>query len=65
MPKRLITYANGDKVIWNGRAEIHYHQTPIIKEDDLTGANHDEIEELKKNPHDGALLAKIISRRVR
>ena len=65
MAKRLITYANGDKVVWSGRAEIHYHRTPIVKEDDLEGANHDEIEALKKNPHDNALIAKIHSRRVR
>ena len=65
MAKRLITYANGDKVVWNGRAEIHYHHTPIVNEEDLSVANHDEIVELKKNPHDNALIAKIHSRRVR
>lgn len=63
--KKLITYSNGDKVVWDGRAEIHYHQTAIIKEDDITHATFDEIESLKKNPHDNALIAKIHSRRVR
>lgn len=60
---KLITYENGDKVVWNGRAEIHYHQTRIIKEEHLPGANEDEIEQLKKNPHNQQLLSTIQNRK--
>ncbi len=63
MLKKLITYENGDKVVWNGRAEIHYHQTKIIQEDDLTHATFDEIKKLKENPHDQNLLLAIKSRK--
>lgn len=61
--KKLITYENGDKIVWNGRAEIHYHQTEIIKEEDITHATWDEIENLKKNPHDKKLLLAIKERK--
>lgn len=61
--KKLIIYENGDKVVWNGRAEIHYHQTKILQEHDLTHATWDEIEHLKKNPNDQKLLLAIKSRK--
>lgn len=62
--KKLIYYENGDKVVWSGRAEIHYHQTKIIEEHDITHATFDEIESLKKNPHDEKLLLAIKERKI-
>lgn len=60
---KIITYENGDKVIWSGRAEIHYHQTKIVKEVDLPYATFDEIKALKKNPHDDNLISSIQKRK--
>lgn len=60
---KLIIYENGDRVVWNGRAEIHYHQTKIVEEHDITHATFDEIESLKKNPHQDSLLEEILKRR--
>lgn len=60
---KLIIYENGDRIVWNGRAEIHYHRTKIIKEHDLNNADFDEIESLKKNPHQDLLLEEIHKRK--
>lgn len=63
MQKRLIQYENGDKLVWNGRAEIHYHKTKIMKEDDITHATFDEIVSLKKNPNNQKLISSIQERK--
>ena len=63
--KRLIIYSNGYRVVWNGRAEIHYHQVKIIKEHDLTHATSEEIAHLKINPHNDLLLAEITKRSIK
>ena len=61
--KQLVEYENGDRVIWNGRAEIHYHKTKVMRTIDLHHAKDEEIERLKKNPHDADLLAEIAKRK--
>lgn len=61
--KQLIEYENGDRVLWTGRADIHYHATKIVRLVDLHFAKEKEIEQLRINPHNDLLLAEIMKRK--
>lgn len=59
---QLIEYENGDRVIWNGKADVLYHRTKIINKTDLLKATEDEIQSLITNPHNEDLLNAIKKR---
>ena len=62
MPKKLIVYENGDRIVQAPPAWIEYHRTKIIQEYDLTTATKEEIKQLRQNPHDDKLLQDIAKR---
>lgn len=60
--KLLRIYPHGERAIMDGM-EIGIHGFDPIKEYDLENATQEEMESLKKNPHQGNLLAEIEKRK--
>ena len=57
--KKRITYASGHTYIWTDSIKFEEHGGKIIDEVDLDNATNEEIERLKKDPHDNKLLQEI------
>ncbi len=61
--KKIIYYENGDRVAWNGHADVSYHQAKVTKEVDLPSATDVEMASLKVNPNNDSLIATIQARK--
>jgi len=61
--KKLVILADGKRFVWTNRLTIQEHNNPIVDEVDLTHATWDEMEHLKKNPHNEVMLTTIQERK--
>ena len=55
--KKLVIYKTGERFFMDGMI-LGLHSGVVDREYDLDQATDDEIEQLKKNPHDDKLLQK-------
>lgn len=59
---KLIVYDNGESLLVSRVLTITFTDKEIVKQIDTTKATPEEIDQLRKNPNDDILIAKIKQR---